>query len=31
MENLFAMWENFSLLKFEGNKYQVHDSGFEGK
>ena len=31
MENFSAMWENFSLLKSEGSKYQVHDSGFEGK
>ena len=31
MENLSAMWENFLLSEFEGSKYQVHDSGFEGK
>lgn len=31
MENLSAMWENFSLSEFEGSKYQVHDSGFERK
>lgn len=31
MEKFSAMWENFSLSKSEGSKYQVHDNGFEGK
>ena len=31
MENLSAMWENFSLSKSEGSKYQVCEKGYEGK
>ena len=30
MENLSYMWENFSLLESEGNKYQVYEKGYEG-
>ncbi|KAL0002785.1 hypothetical protein SO802_016566 [Lithocarpus litseifolius] len=31
MDNLFALWESFSLTEFEGNKYQVDDGGLVGK
>ena len=31
MENLFAMWENFSPLVFEGSKYLVQDGRVEGE
>ena len=31
MENLSAMWENFSLSESEGSKHQVCKKGYEGK
>ena len=31
MENLFAMWESFSLSKSKGSKYMVANSGLDGK
>lgn len=31
MESLSDMWESFSLSEAEGNKNQVHDSGYIGK
>lgn len=31
MENLPAIWENFSLSESEGSKHQVCEKGYEGK
>ena len=31
MDNLFALWDTFSLTKSEGSKYNINDGGFEEK
>ena len=31
MDNLFALWETFSLIESKGSKYQFNDGGLEGK